>query len=839
LADAASLSLVAADGQTIPLQAQPLDHWSDRSVKWLLLDFILPLIRQGCTRFELAPDLAGTSLNAAPIISVKETNRAIVITTGGATFQLSRTCLPMDRVLVGSQDVLEPGAAHIVLTDAKGGQRRPRVERVTVEARGPIRATVKYEGRFTGRVPCRFVARFCFFAHTGLVRTRLAIHNPNRACHKGGLWDLGDRGSLFFRDLAFQMELKGPNEPRVLWKAEETKPFRSVQGGILEIFQASSGGDNWQSKNHVNGMGQVPCPFRGYRLRGPDGEEHGHRASPVVSVQAAGKSMTVVVPEFWQQLPKALEVEGRQIRTRLFPRQWGDLFELQGGEQKTHTVWMHFGADEAAAASPLGWAHQPARAHAAVEWYAGSGAIPYLIPSSIEPSARLESYLGHAITGVNSLFARREVIDEYGWRHFGEVYADHEGAYYRGPAPVISHYNNQYDVVYGTILQYLRTGDTRWHDLFDPLARHVIDIDIYRTTKDRPAYNGGLFWHTDHYKDAARCTHRTYSSANCSPADPSRYGGGPANEHNYTSGLLHYFFLTGDPQARDTVVGLADWVIAMDSSSESVLGLIDDSPSGMASKTCEASYHGPGRGCGNSVNALLDGWLLTRKRGYLDKAEELIRRSIHPADDIADRNLLNLEYRWSYTVFLSVLARYLDLKAEAGELDRMYAYARASLLSYACWMLENEEPYFDHPEKLEFPTETWAAQEFRKANVFRLAAAHADPPLRERLLRCGTSFAERAWSDLLRFDSRHVARAIALILVEGVKDSYFCQMPVPEKPPAPESHHFGSPPRFVPQKARVLAQLKSVPGLLRALARLGRPRFWRQLLSRVYRRLSK
>src|SRR5262249_15814724 len=152
----------------------------------------------------------------------------------------------------------------------------------------------------------------------------------------------------------------------------------------------------------------------------------------------------------------------------------------------------------------------------------------------------MEAFLSGAVEGPNTLAARREVIDEYGWRHYGDLYADHEGAYYAGTPPVISHYNNQYDVIYGTILQYLRSGDARGVDLFDPLARHVIDVDVYHTDRDRPAYNGGLFWHTDHYRDAATCTHRAYSRANQQPGRP--YGGGPCNEHNYTTGLLHYYY---------------------------------------------------------------------------------------------------------------------------------------------------------------------------------------------------------------------------------------------------------------------------------------------------------
>ena len=424
------------------------------------------------------------------------------------------------------------------------------------------------------------------------------------------------------------------------------------------------------------------------------------------------------------------------------------------------------------------------------------------------------------LDGPNSFFARREIIDEYGWRNYGDVYADHEGAYYKGEPPVISHYNNQYDSIYGFLIQYFRTGDARWLDLAAPLARHVLDIDIYHTDEDRAAYNGGLFWHTDHYRDASTSTHRAYSGANCGPVRRD-YGGGPSNEHNYTTGLLHYFYLTGDSQARYAVLGLADWVINRDDGRKTILGLIDDGPTGLASCTRQPEYHGPGRGCGNSINALLDGWLLTRSRDYLDKAEDLIRRAVHPAIDVAALNLLETERRWSYTVFLSVLARYLDLKAEASEIDAMYTYARASLLAFACWMLDNEVPYFDRPEKLEYPTETWAAQEFRKANVLRLAAQHADEPLRSRLIARGRELAERAWSDLLRFKSRDVARTVAIVMVEGTRDAYWRERPI-EPAPVPTQETQLRPDAVVhPSKTPRARSVENAPGGISGTHRAG------------------
>jgi hypothetical protein len=834
LRNPAGLTLVDADARAVPLQALPLVLWPDGSVKWLLVDFVLDSLPGKAEFWTLGRAETTPYLTPDDSLRVHESAEGIAVNTGAATFHLDRSALlPFARVVVDGKDVIAPGSSGTLLTDPKGRIGRPRIKRSVIEARGPVRATVRLEGTWDGRVPCRFVARLCFFAGTGLARLRLTVHNPNRAEHPRGLWDLGDRGSMLFRDLSLELGLAGNTDPRVAWTAEAGHSGQSATAPDLEIYQDSSGGDNWHSRNHVNRDGRVPCSFRGYRLRNGVQMRSGLRASPTVTLAGSAGSVTAAVPEFWQQFPKALEAQGRTLRVRLFPQQFGDLFELQGGEQKTHTVWLNFAPADQPAGSALDWVHHPASVHPRPESYASAGAcaFPRFVPARTEPGDRLASYLQEIITGPNSFTARREVIDEYGWRHFGEVYADHEAAYYDGPLPVISHFNNQYDIIQGALIHYLRTGNPRWFALADPLARHVIDIDIYHTNQDKAQYNGGLFWFTDHYKDAATSTHRTYSRHNCAPGDRS-YGGGPSSNHNFTTGLLYYYFLTGNPDARAAVVGLADWVVNMDDGKKNLLGLIDDGPTGSATLTGDVSYHGPGRGSGNSINALLDGWLATGRRAYLDKAESLIRRTVHPADDIAALHLLNVEKRWSYPVFFVVLARYLDLKAEAGEFDFMYAYARASLVHYARWMLENERPYFDHPEELEFPTETWAAQELRKANAMRLAAAYTQDPLRDRLVKRGLELAERAWSDLERFKSRYVARAAALVMFSGAMDHYFRSVPIAPAPPCPAVRDFGTPEHFVPQKLRIRAQLKTVRGLLRAALSLANALNWLRFLRR-------
>ena len=822
LSDPGAVSLRSPEGREVAVQATPLARWSDGTVKWLLVEFILGPVAAGPSCWMLGLREKTSCVSMSRGIGVRESPRSIEVDTGAASFLIGRDARPLLGASIDGLEVVDPSSGWVRLTDARGRVAAPRIDSISLEARGPVRATARIDGHFGDPNRCRFRVRLSFFAGTGLVSLRLTLHNPRRARHRGGLWDLGDSNSMRFRELSLEVGVAGGAARRVTWSAEPGQAPREIAGGDLEIYQDSSGGENWRSRNHVNREGRIPCAFRGYRVRTAGNETEGLRAAPVVSIAGSTGRISAMIPEFWQQFPKALEVEEGTLRAGLFPGQFGDLFELQGGEQKTHALWLEFGGTSGSgpAAAPLDWAHQPAVVGASPQWYAESGVVPHLVPAGEDRSGRLDAELAGVVAGDGSFFARREVIDEYGWRNFGEVYADHEGAHYRGEPPVISHYNNQYDLIYGMLLQYWRTGDARWFELLDPLARHVVDIDIYHTDRDRAVYNRGLFWHTDHYRDAATCAHRAYSRANRPPGRP--YGGGPCDEHNYAIGLLHYYYMTGDEGARESVLGLADWVIAMDDGRSTVLGLIDNGPTGHASSTSEPDYHGPGRGVGNSVDTLLDGWLLSGRAAYLEKAEALIRRAVHPADDIEALDLLDAERRWSYTVFLSALGRYLALKAESGELGYMYAYARAALLHYATWMLERESPYLDRPEELEFPTETWAAQDLRKANVLRLAAAHADGPLRARLLARGEELADRSWDDLGKFETRGVTRSVAILLREGPRDAAFRSGVVPPAPRPAGTHGFGAPRSFVAQKRRVLNSLKTIRGLAVAPVLLAR-----------------
>ncbi len=796
----ARLSLSDAPGRPLPLQSEPLAWWSDGSIKWLLVDALVSNLEPGWSELPLLIDEREVPVPTTSLLSPDAT------VSDPCSVELVKSGL---RIRRGGSTV----SLAFPLTTESGRRVLPRIKESVWETRGPVRWTLRIEGEFPGCRGLRFVARLHSYFPTGLLKLDVRLHNPRRARHKGGLWDLGDAGSIRFR--AFDVEVAPAGNgsgAELTWQSEPSRSQQTSKAGPVQIYQASSGKENWQSSNHVNAAGEVPCQFRGYKVHAPGRENSGEHAQPLFHLTSDHQSLSICVPEFWQQFPNALHGGRNGLRAGLFPETNGK-HELQGGEQKTQTVWIS--ADN----EP----HVDVIVSMPGEWIATCNVIPWFDARTTEAHSHVDRFLREALGNQNSWEQRRDVIDEYGWRNFGDVHADHEQRHFDGDSPVVSHYNNQFDLIFGGVLNLAATGDARWFDLFEPLARHVMDIDIYHTTDDRSCFNGGLFWHTDHFVDAHTSTHRTYSKHNA--GDNGGYGGGPSNEHNYTTGLLHYYFLTGSREAHDSVLSLADWVIAMDDGSKTIFGAIDSGPTGLASQTVFEDFHGPGRGAGNSINALVDAWTLTGNPQYITKAEELIRRVVHPRLNCHELHLHDAEGHWSYTVCMLAIGRYLSAKLEAEQLDESYAYARESLDNIGRWMVEHERPTLSAPVKLELPTVAWAAQDFRKANVLRIAASCTDDPAAENAMRRkADELNDAAWKDFTSFGDQHLtARCLSILMTEGLRDVFHRKCQPEYMPPTTQKFDWDVWEMFVPQKQRVKQMLKNPMKLAIAMTRLLNP----------------
>ena len=758
--------LLDPGGNPAPVQFQALSRWKDGSVQWLLCDFSASVREGGEALYRLVPGAAGAASAGIEIVPGEKLWR---VATGGARFEIDAgTLRPFLGVEgAGAGRLAAGGELRFALAD--GRELQPSVQRIVVECPGPLRATLRLDGRF-GAAPgaALFSCRLHFYAQKSLCLVEFTLHNPRPARHPGGLWDLGDPGSLLFRELSFEIVLAQGGLPMLAPEAA-LPPVRAGGGEKLSLTQLTSGGS------------QRP----GYRLlKGGDTLGDGGRATPVIWCGEGDSGVAALLPRFWQEFPKGVEAGPRAIKLSLFP-ELGGAHELQGGERKTTAFWLDFSCTPESLA-PL---RTPLCVLAAPAAVVASGLFPDL------PAPRRD-LVDRFLAGPGELVARREEIDEFGWRNFGDIFADHEAVYHRGEEPFVSHYNNQYDILSGLYRKFLATGDPLWGGLAADLARHVADIDIYHTEEDREEYNGGVFWHTDHDISAGQPTHRAFSRVHLVVKDPRFFGGGPGAEHCYTSGLLLHYYLTGDPDFRDAVLGLADWCYRSLTGPRLVLATAKKSL-----RYLSQLRHAKGsifprfpltRGTGNAITASLDAFQLSGDRRYLERAEELVRGALHPLDDIDQRGLGNMEAAWSYTVLLGALAKFLDKKGELEERDDAFAFARASLLAYAGWMEGHEFPYLQKAEFLEYPNETWAAQELRKSVVLYHAARYAPEHRRGPYLEKARALLEAAHADLERFPTSSCTRPVALMLQNGWVERALEHDPPPADPPAALGGSFGA-----------------------------------------------
>jgi len=800
------------DGQPVTAATMPIALWADGSIKWMLLDIQLSMPARGEKCLKIESVISGTETREtdkeeASTWKLDEGEGTILIRTGEIEFELdSHILLPFSHIFLNGQPCLLKNTSRILLIDENEKERTPRIDFWKVEIQNPLRMVLAFEGKFIpeDNAHClRYLCRIHFFANKATARIDFTIWNPGTAHHTGGVWDLGDAGSIFFKDLSFKFTLNSKKTPASYWKTHPTSPINSINfypvkseshltgatnsnnSSNLIIYQDSSGGENWRSNNHINRNEKIPLSFKGFEVRN-DNEiiSKGLRATPSVAVSKEDRFLAASIKKFWQNFPKAIESNNGTLTIRLFPKYFNDLFELQGGEQKTHTFYI--------SAEPgliqtdyLEWIHEPLLPKISPDWYYKSGACPRPIP--LNSVSKDTYYMGHqqmvdiAVHGEHTFFSRREIIDEYGWRNFGDIYADHESVFHNGPEELISHYNNQYDVIKGGIIQYMRTGEPLWFQLADEYANHVSDIDIYHTEKDRYQYNYGMFWHTDHHVDAAMSNHRSASRKHREFKDPRFVGSGPALAHLYTTGLLYHYWLTGERSSKDSLIALSDYVIRYLNGSDTLVEIIAMSlKSGFkllrekfqSEVSAQGEYFilkGPGRASGNALNALLDGYLISADDKYLNYAELLIKNCVSPEDDVETMNLLDAETRWMYTIFLQSLGKYLDVKKDSGHIDLYFWYARSAILKYAVWMLDNEYPYLQKPEILEFPNETWAAQDIRKSDILAHAAMYGPQPLRQRLLEKSRFFFEGCIDQLRDFETtRELTRPVVILMTNGM-----------------------------------------------------------------------
>lgn len=755
------------DKRQLQMSAEPTLYWPDGSIRWLLINSRVDIAAHAEKQLQLRLNAAAALPQQTAVIFTKNAEY-VVVETAQRTYQFKQNAISIS--CAATTD--EPVELQFELIDRLNNSIVFDLDQWQIQSSDNTKTLLqtKGSGLLTAENAIANIKLTVTLYHAdGLMQLKTTLHNPRRAKHPGGLWDLGDCGSLHFNRFSLVLTSANFQQNRIIpdCLAEPDEHFKQQS---FCLHQDSSGGENWHSANHINKDGIITTSFQGYQLSAENALlKKGRRANPLLSSRHGKQPLQISVPEFWQNFPNALQASTTLLRCDLFAELANGLsHELQGGERKTRTLWLSFGEQ----ANALAWSYAPLVPQLDAEYLAKSQAMPWLTTERDDPLAVL---IQQGLDGENNFYRKREQIDEYGWRNFGDIFADHETLYQSTEQPrYISHYNNQYDAVYGFARQFFISGDPRWFRLMDELARHVTDIDIYHTTEDRHEYNHGLFWHTDHYVDAHTSTHRTYSRKN-DPTGSGQIGGGPGPEHCYSTGLLYHYLLTGNAESKTAVLELAQWMVY---SHEGAGGLLEqlffikdlELPKLKAllrGETLACNRYPFTRGTANYINVLLDAHKLEPKNGWLARAEQVIKATFHPADHIAAHNLLDAETGWHYLVLLSSLVNFLQVKAEYQQFDTSYHYTQQCFIHYSRWMLQNEQPFLDNANQLEYPNHTWVAQDLRKAMLLFIAKT-LDPVNADAYQTKAAFFLNYVVNTLKHSAERQLARLqIILLLVHG------------------------------------------------------------------------
>lgn len=332
----AAFALAGADGKPLPLplQAWPLAYWPDGSLKWTGFATVaggghLQLTTSAVTGPVTGP-VTSTAPAIGPTVTVRTQGNAIDVDTGAAQIKVrARGAGLIDSIVVDGREVARAG--RLVAIAQRGAEpetgpmpRRDRytsrVDKVTVEQSGPVRAVLKVDGVHQAvagkRAWLPFSVRLYFYAGQQAIRM---VHTLT--------YD-GDQERDFIRGvgLAFDVPLREPT-----WNRHVR--FAGQDGGLWsEPIQPGAGNAEQQAGRPIAGgkfyaadphnQYAVWSDYRlsqptpdGFTIRKRTGERStwvfaggGKRAGGLAFVGDTSGALALGIKDFWQSYPSGLEV---------------------------------------------------------------------------------------------------------------------------------------------------------------------------------------------------------------------------------------------------------------------------------------------------------------------------------------------------------------------------------------------------------------------------------------------------------------------------------------------------------------------------------------------------
>ena len=538
LSSADQVALFTNDGQELPLQTETLACWPDGSIRWLLLDFQTDLKANERRPFEVRFGTGVKRAEVADPVSCQEQDNAVAIQTGPLKMRLDLNHSSLlGRVGLNGHSVLNDADSGVAITDSSEKEYRlGPPESIVVESTGPMRASVRLEGKHLSGDDSlfRYVVRLHAYRGKPYVRCFYTFINDHQESVMTSVGKL-------------EVYVTRPGGTKGRWSILDEAPS-TVTEGDSRLFQLD--------ENHYE----------------QNGKPAGQRAPGWSAVGCDAMGVAMGLREFWQNWPKSLSVDAASQRVGICPDLPGELYanrpleeenklfyHIRDGQHtfkiglaKTHELWFTFLTGQPDTQALCGFfqaAEQPLLATCSPEYACATNAVGPLQPADPDKYFGYDPWLDRAL---DAHLSRRDKVREYGILNYGDWFGERS----------VNWGNLEYDFAHGLFLQYLRSGDRRYFSRAEQAARHHIDVDVVHATNPHlknpwgPAPQVGEIWlhclnHTGgYYEDAPLPVSRTYQMGHS-----TNFG------HVWLSGDFDYYHLTGDRRAREVAVQMADAMV--------------------------------------------------------------------------------------------------------------------------------------------------------------------------------------------------------------------------------------------------------------------------------------
>jgi len=565
--DVNTLELLNPTGKRIPGQFEVLARWgaapdkTDAPIKWVLVGCQPSLKANASVKFLLFPNPNATGTKPKK----------------------------SDEVLPLNMEIRYLPAGELSLVPGGNVDLKPRTTKTLVERTGPLTVMKKTTGSILdarGQAVLDYTARRYYVSGSDEVRLDFTVENNHpvlSSAEDGQPTNAHDQGaphSVYIGELQLRFPLPDGDGP-IQILAEGGVKVDSPKSAV-RVYQDSSGLDTWDAYKGLVGWPKEEklahprvgsyCTKRGFEISG------GGLAKPVtgnhalgwVTVQRGGKGShrTVAVRDFWQNFPKAIEVQpDGTVVVNLFPDGAKFKHNFRVGEEKTHTILIRRGKGVITAAEAERRAkafNHPLVATISPDWYVKTGVLGEIPAADLKKWPLYERYVRTAFEpnpdfdpskddpnqGNRTLLDAVKKYNFYGWQDYGDVPLDYEGF----GAKQAGQMNLKYWFTYGMFMQFCRSGDARWMDLARPAAWHLADIDCLHVPDEGPHHwcHGAYFGHSGHEEPGNINPNRNHNS----PSVDLFFG---------TPDLLLAYYITGEPRFREVAM---EFLVGMKAQSE-------------------------------------------------------------------------------------------------------------------------------------------------------------------------------------------------------------------------------------------------------------------------------